>query len=454
MINLLFVDDDKYLLEIAKIFLENTGDYTVETALSAKTALDKLKSEPFDAVVSDYQMPEINGLRFLEMLRQDHPNLPFIIFTGKGREEVVIEAFEKGADSYLQKGGEPKAQFAELVRKLDHIVGRRKAESREKAVNRLYSVLSETNKAIVHIRDNERLFGEVCRIIVEKGGFCRAWIGVPDRSIQSVTPLMVYSKPDGFEDLNTFVPVARAMSIPVHAALNQPGKFWICNNIGFDPHTDAWKEEAFARGERSMAVFAFKLNSQFELALIVESQETGFFDDRIIALLKEVTGDLTFALKSIEDENERRFAEETVRTNYDRLKKSEIAHRHSEEKFRNLFDAMDEGVALHELIFDEQGRPVDYIITEVNPAFEHETGIPVYKARGARASILYKTDTAPYIETYARVAETGVPESFSVFFGPMNRHFHIHCFSPRKGWFATVFSRVNKKQDTENTIRD
>src|SRR5271169_29746 len=123
MIKLLFVDDDKYLLEIAQIFLENAGDYSVETALSAKIALNKLKSGTYDAVVSDYQMPEMNGIRFLEVLKPDYPTLPFIIFTGKGREEVVIEAFEKGADFYVQKGGEPRSQFAELTRKIDSAVG-------------------------------------------------------------------------------------------------------------------------------------------------------------------------------------------------------------------------------------------------------------------------------------------------------------------------------------------
>jgi len=453
MIKLLFVDDDKYLLEIAQIFLENAGDYSVETALSAKIALNKLKSGTYDAVVSDYQMPEMNGIRFLEVLRPDYPTLPFIIFTGKGREEIVIEAFEKGADFYVQKGGEPRSQFAELTRKIDSAVGQRRAECRASVINRLYTVLSETNKAIVHIRDNEQLLAEVCRIIVDKGGFSRAWIGVPDKACQLVRPIVVYGNPGGFQDMDTRSPGFLPMDIPFITAPGRHEKFWICNDIGSDPRAESWSEAALRRGERSMAVFAFELNPKLELTLNVEARDTGFFDEPIIALLEEITGDLTFALKSIEDENERRFAEETMRLNYDLLKKSEAAHRLSEEKFRNLFDAMSEGVALHEMIFDDRGRPVDYIIEEVNPAFERETGIPLDKARGARARVLYKTDPAPYIDIYARVAETGSPESFSVFFAPMDRHFFVHCFSPRKGWFATIFSNINEKQNSEYTMR-
>jgi len=127
-IRILFVDDEPALLDLAKMFMEQSGDFTVTTALSAPEASRVLEKEKFDAIVSDYQMPEMDGIEFLKHLKAKGNATPFVIFTGKGREEVVIEALNAGAEGYLQKGGEPKSQFAELSHKIKKAVESRQAE--------------------------------------------------------------------------------------------------------------------------------------------------------------------------------------------------------------------------------------------------------------------------------------------------------------------------------------
>ncbi len=127
-VRVLYVDDEQGLLAISKIFLERDGSFTVDTCTSAREALERLKTERYDAIVSDYQMPEMDGIGFLKQLKISENTTPFIIFTGKGREEVVIEALNEGADFYIQKGGDPKAQFAELSNKIRYAVTRRKVE--------------------------------------------------------------------------------------------------------------------------------------------------------------------------------------------------------------------------------------------------------------------------------------------------------------------------------------
>jgi len=109
MISALYVDDEPALLEIGKLFLERSGDVAVETEVSALRALKRIASGSFDAVISDYQMPEMDGIELLRKVRASGSRIPFIIFTGRGREEVVIEALNEGADFYLQKGGEAKS---------------------------------------------------------------------------------------------------------------------------------------------------------------------------------------------------------------------------------------------------------------------------------------------------------------------------------------------------------
>jgi PAS domain S-box-containing protein len=128
MIHVLYVDDEPGLLEIGKLFLERTNDIKVETINSATQGLDQLDLARYDVIVSDYQMPYMDGIEFLKRVRAEKGDIPFILFTGRGREEVVIEAINSGADFYLQKGGEPKAQFAELAHKIRQLVRRTSVE--------------------------------------------------------------------------------------------------------------------------------------------------------------------------------------------------------------------------------------------------------------------------------------------------------------------------------------
>ncbi len=114
-INVLYVDDDVFMHEPFKIFLEMNSGINVTTVASAVSGVELLQSKSFDAVISDYEMPEMNGLEFLKFLRSSGDDIPFILFTGRGREEVVIDALNNGADHYIQKGGDPTSEFAMLA---------------------------------------------------------------------------------------------------------------------------------------------------------------------------------------------------------------------------------------------------------------------------------------------------------------------------------------------------
>ncbi|MGB8821406.1 MAG: response regulator, partial [Methanoregula sp.] len=146
MYHVLYVDDEPALLEIARLFLEESKEFVVDTQCSAQEALESLKSRHYDAIISDFQMPGMDGLEFLKRLRSEGNDTPFIIFTGRGREEIVIDALNSGADFYLQKGGEPQSQFAELRSKISQAISRRRAEERVGYLSRINSLLSQVNK--------------------------------------------------------------------------------------------------------------------------------------------------------------------------------------------------------------------------------------------------------------------------------------------------------------------
>lgn len=128
MITVLFVDDEPALLDVSKLYLEKGGEIKVDTCYSAEQALEFLRTQTYDVIVSDYEMPGMNGITLLKTVRNLGIETPFIIFTGRGREQIVIEALNSGADFYLQKGGDPRSQFAELIHKIRLAVERFRRE--------------------------------------------------------------------------------------------------------------------------------------------------------------------------------------------------------------------------------------------------------------------------------------------------------------------------------------
>jgi PAS domain S-box-containing protein len=129
MYSILYVDDDVNLLNLNKIFMEKSGEFLIDTASSAPEALERIATTRYDAILSDYQMPDMDGIEFLKLVRSRHGDLPFILFTGRGREDVVIDAVNNGVDYYIQKGPDLKAMIAELRHKIIRAIERRQIES-------------------------------------------------------------------------------------------------------------------------------------------------------------------------------------------------------------------------------------------------------------------------------------------------------------------------------------
>ncbi|MDO9033809.1 MAG: PAS domain S-box protein, partial [Methanoregula sp.] len=153
ILSVLYVDDESDLLEIGKLFLEQSGEYAIDTSISAADALTRLEQKKYDAIISDYQMPLMDGIKFLQVLRNRGDTIPFIIFTGRGREEVILEALNSGVDFYLQKGGEPKAQFAELQNIVGKAVRQKSADEALKESEAKYRSILENIQDVYYRSD-------------------------------------------------------------------------------------------------------------------------------------------------------------------------------------------------------------------------------------------------------------------------------------------------------------
>jgi len=139
-------------------------------------------------------------------------------------------------------------------------------------------------------------------------------------------------------------------------------------------------------------------------------------------------------------------ANEGLRNDLIEIKRSKTALQESENNLSAVYQTMSEGLAIHELVYNSSGEPIDYIISDVNPAFEKITGLQRKNISGMMATDAYSVPEAPYIEIYNEVASTGIHTSFETYFPPMMKYFHISVFSPERGKFATIFQDITDRK--------
>ena len=351
---ILYVNNEIPLPEPGKRFLEKDGQFSVESSTSAPAALSLLGSKDYDAIVSGYRMPEMDGIEFLKKVRSSGNPIPFIIFTGQEREEAVMEAISNGADFCLRKDGSLETQFFELAHKIRIAIEHQRTLEKILSLNRLYSVLSASNKAIVHLRTKDGFFSEICRILVETGGFRMAWIGLADPEYRIIRPVASAGHTNGYLDTlhisTEDVPSGRG---PTGTAYRD-GKYFFSNDIASDPRMVPWRENALKHGYLASAAFPFAPGTKNAGVLTIYAPVTGFFDDQTLALLEELSDSISFALETLDQAGQRAYAEKE-------LEKSEL-------KYRQLFQTACDGI----LILDgDTGE-----ITDANPAILEMLGYP------------------------------------------------------------------------------
>jgi PAS domain S-box-containing protein len=154
-IRVLHLDDEPDLAALTADFLERENDrFEVTTETESGVALERIRTENLDCVVSDHDMPGMTGIEVLERVRSEYPFLPFVLFTGKGSEAVASDAISAGVTDYLQKGSSTE-QYALLPNRIENAVERYRSQRAAEEQRRRLETLVSNVPGIVYWCRNE-----------------------------------------------------------------------------------------------------------------------------------------------------------------------------------------------------------------------------------------------------------------------------------------------------------
>lgn len=408
-------DDNRYYLQS---LLSGHG-VQVENAGNGAEALEAARNQVPELVISDLLMPVMDGYTLLREWKADKilQHIPFVVYTATYTDaEDEKLALDLGADAFIRKPCEPEDFLAHvnrllaqgrsdtttrqgqvhgleesieqrysqvLVRKLEEksteleqrIRELEQSEATIQRLNRLYSALSETNQAIVHLDNRNDLFATVCRIAVERGGLMMAWVGLLDHDTGQIDVAATHGgKPEWFERIGPFS-IHEPLRTPVEIALAEKRNF-LSNQLLEEPALESIRNIVAETGLKSAASCLLYTDGEIIGAITLYSDQENYFDEALNNLVEEMATDVSFALENFQREADRQSAEKQLRT-------SEESNRLS----RRAIEASANGIVI--TTDQEAGNTIIY----VNPAFESITGYDSDEVVGQNPWFLVGDDT-------------------------------------------------------------
>ncbi|MXR40709.1 GAF domain-containing protein [Halobaculum sp. WSA2] len=311
-IHVLHVDDDPDFAELVAEMLEREGKcISVETATSAAEGLDRLAATEFDCVVSDYQMPGQNGIEFLETVREDRSDLPFILYTGKGSEEVASDAISAGATDYLQKG-DGIDQYRLLANRIQNAVEQYRAHHRAAEFERIRTLASDINQALVRADTRSALEDRVCEVVSDSDPYLFAWIGEVDAETDRIEPRAWAGLEEGYLDAITVTVDETATGVGPGGTAVRTHRVAVSQNVHEDAVVTPWRDAALERGFQAIAAVPLVFKGTLFGVLCIYSECPYAFDADEQELLAELGDDIAHAIHTLALRDELREEREMI----------------------------------------------------------------------------------------------------------------------------------------------
>ncbi len=359
--------------------------------------------------------------------------LEFRIVTRNGRERTLRS---RGEATFDELGGLTRLSGCHY-----DITEQRQAEDQYRQLNRALRTISLCNQTLVRADDEAELLQDICNLIVNVGEYPLAWVGFaaddPQKSVQLVAQagqtdaVMQGIRVSWADDEYGNGPAGRAI---------RSGETQVVPDIRLEGHSMPWRDLALQCGLRAFIALPLRAQGRIIGILGVGSGEVQAFGPDEKNLLAELANDLAFGVESLRLRRAHAQASEALR--------------HSEEKYRVLFESMQEGFAYCRVQYDDQGRLNDWIYLDVNEAFARIIGTK--DIIGKRVTEVFPgiENLHPELfESYDRVARTGQPEEFEFEFTPYGVWLRISAFRPETGYFVAVFENITKRKEAEQALR-
>ena len=458
---LLVVDDEQMVLaSLVRLFHRN---YRVLTACSADEALVLLKEHDVPVILSDHRMPRKTGVELLAEASTIAPDTVRIIMTAYSDIEAVVTAVEGRSFFYLAKPWDNEELASVIAKAFEHnrllreqrkildelprinaelvqrvrehkssleksnkigvdsdITGSRLMAEELYRLNRALQAISACNMALSHATGEIALLDEVCRIIVETGGFRLAWVGYAEHDeAKTIHPVAQSGFEDGYlETLNiTWADVERGRG-PIGTAI-RTGQPYLAHNILTDPNYNPWRTEAIKRGYSSQLVLPLKHNNQIFGTLNIYSGRLNAFDIEEMKLLATLADNLAYGITMTRSRTAQQRAEEKLR--------------YSRDEWERTFDVMPDLI----YIIDENHR-----ILRINQTALDVLGITREQALGVPCYVhMHGTDSPPEFCPQSRALHDYCEHNVNLMLRHMGRHFKVTTtpiFNANGNYEATV----------------
>ena len=429
-IRVLHVDDDPAFGDLTARLLEREDDrLEVTTATGVEAGLDALDAEPFDCVVSDYEMPGTDGLAFLEAVRDRDAEIPFVLFTGEGNERVAGEAISAGVTDYLRKRtGEE--QYAVLANRVTNAVAAYRTRRRAARQERINTLIREINRQLVDATTTAGIERAVCETIAASEPYRFAWIGEPDPGSGEVRVRESAGVGERYLDEVEVYHDDRPRGWGPAGMAIRTRETQLVRDISRDPSFEPWRDVAAEYGYRSVVVLPLFRGELLHGVLAIYADHREAFADEEREVLAELAGTVGRALETV---HVRRRLRNRERDDAD------LTERH----YRAITESLPNGAVA---LFDTDMR-----YTVVGGAVFDDLDI---SPAGMEGTPLERAHSETYRESYLqhyRAALRGEHRSFEFEYG--DRVFRAHVAPVRDGTGVVVAGLALTQEVTEERAR-